>query len=75
MLAVKINNPYIENHLAKLAGEQHKSRQTIVREMLEQQVEDAEDYAAGMAALERIRTGESTVISADEMWKRLELDN
>jgi predicted DNA-binding protein len=51
MLAVKINDPYIDRHLAKQAHLQGKSRQRIVRDILYKQAEDAEDYASAMESL------------------------
>ena len=70
MLAVKINDPYIDRHLAKQAHLQGKSRQRIVRDILYKQAEDAEDYAAAMAARRRLESGESTAIPLEEVMKR-----
>lgn len=75
MLAIKINDPYIEKELTNMAKKQHISRQAVVRSMITKQLEDAEDYAAAAAAKHRLESGESTTISAGEMWRRLGLDD
>ena len=75
MLAIKINDPWIEQRLAGIAKQQHKRRQTVVRDMLLKQIEDAEDYAVATAVMADIEAGRTTVISSEEMWRRLELDN
>ena len=71
MLAVKINDPYISRHLAIQSRLQHKSRQTIVREMLHKQIEDAEDYAAAVSSA----SDPTPAVPIEELWRRLGLDD
>lgn len=50
MLAIKINDPVIEQELTEMAEEMHTSRQAIVRAMIAKQLEDRDDYRAAVEA-------------------------
>ena len=43
-----------------------------VLDLVVQKLEDLHDIALAEAALERIRTGESKVVSAEEFWRDLD---
>ena len=75
MLATVIKDKYVNQMLRKQSRIQKKSPSTIARDILLKQLEDAEDYAAAMAVMADIKSGKTTVISSEEMWRRLELDN
>jgi predicted DNA-binding protein len=75
MFAVKINDPWMEERLTRMAREQKKSRPTIARQMLAKQLEDAEDYAAAVAADERLASGECVARPISELWRELGLDD
>jgi predicted DNA-binding protein len=75
MLAVKIDDPWLEQRLSGIAKQQHKSRQTIVRNMIHKQIEDAEDYAAAVAASARLDSGETTAIPLEEVMKRYGMEH
>lgn len=74
-LSFTINDPYTKRYIAMQSRLQGKSRQTVIRTMLIEQAEDAEDYAAAFSVWQRIQSGKSTVVSADEMRRRLGLDD
>ena len=73
MIAIKINDPDMEQELADIAKQQHTSRQAIVRAMIAKQLEDRADYKAAVMTKRRIESGKSTIVSSDEMWGRLGL--
>jgi RHH-type rel operon transcriptional repressor/antitoxin RelB len=73
MLAVKINDPWTEEHLAAEARNQGKSRSAIVREVIDRYLEDQEDYRDAVAAMADIKAGRSHTISNEEMERRLDL--
>jgi predicted DNA-binding protein len=71
MLAVKINDPLISKHLAKQSRLLGKSRQAIVKDILHKQAEDAEDYAAAVAA----SADPSPSRPIGELWRKLDLED
>jgi RHH-type rel operon transcriptional repressor/antitoxin RelB len=52
MLAVKINDPRMEEHLAAEAKHQGKSRSALAREAINRYLEDLEDYRDAVAAMQ-----------------------
>lgn len=52
MLAVKINDPWLEEHLTLEAKSQGKSRSQLAREVLDRYLEDQEDYRDAVAAMQ-----------------------
>jgi predicted DNA-binding protein len=73
MIAVKINDPAMEKVLAEIAKQQNTSRQAIVRAMVAKQLEDRADYQAAVQATRSLASGESKIVSSEEMWGRLGL--
>jgi RHH-type rel operon transcriptional repressor/antitoxin RelB len=73
MLAVKINDPLLEKHLAAEARHQGKSRSALAREAIDHYLEDLEDYRDAVAVMADIRSGRTAVISSEEMERRLAL--
>lgn len=58
--------------IVKHAAEAGTQPDAYVLELIEHHLEDLHDLAAAEAALERIRKGESRVISAEEFWRGLD---
>ena len=71
MLAVKINDPWIEEHLAAEARNQGKSRTQLAREILDRYLEDQEDYRDAVAAME----DPSPSIPLEEVMRQYGLEN
>lgn len=66
---VTLSMPEEMHHLIlKHAAEAGAAPDAYMIEVLEQHLEDLHDIALAEAALERIKSGESRVISAQEMW-------
>jgi RHH-type transcriptional regulator, rel operon repressor / antitoxin RelB len=65
----------IEQRLDFLAEKTGRTKAYYLRELIEQGLEDLEDYYLGMAVLERVRKGEEKVYSAEQVRKQLGLDN
>ena len=73
MLAVKINDPWIEEHLAAVAKTHGKSPEEFVMDKIAEYLEDLEDYEECERRMADIRSGKSQVISSQEMERRLDL--
>ena len=55
--------------IARYAEEAGTATDAYVLELLEQHLEDLHDIALAEAAMERIRKGESHVISSEDFWR------
>jgi RHH-type rel operon transcriptional repressor/antitoxin RelB len=71
MLSVRLPED-IEKRLEALAKATGRSKTYYVREALIQKLEDMEDVYLAEAVLERIRSGEERVISAEEFWRGMD---
>jgi RHH-type rel operon transcriptional repressor/antitoxin RelB len=71
MLSVRLPED-IEKRLEALAKATGRSKTYYVREALIQKLEDMEDIYLAEAVLERIRSGEEKVISAEEFWRGMD---
>ena len=71
MLSVRLPED-IEKRLEALAKATGRSKTYYVREALIQKLEDMEDIYMAEAVLERIRSGEEKVISAEEFWREMD---
>ncbi|AEQ51970.1 type II toxin-antitoxin system RelB family antitoxin [Pelagibacterium halotolerans] len=67
-------SPELEARLKALAAETGEPLDKLLQLSLEHGLEDLEDYHAALAAMRRIESGESEIISAEEMERRLGLD-
>jgi RHH-type transcriptional regulator, rel operon repressor / antitoxin RelB len=63
----------IEQRLDFLAEKTGRTKAYYLRELIEQGLEDLEDYYLGMAVLERVRKGEEKVYSLEEVERSLGL--
>jgi RHH-type rel operon transcriptional repressor/antitoxin RelB len=62
----------IEKRLDALSARTGRSKAFYLREMIENGIEDLEDYYLASEVLERIRRGEEKVMSSDEFWRGLD---
>lgn len=65
--------PELENRLDFLAQKTGRSKAFYLRELVERGMEDLEDYYLAAAVLERVRKGEESVSSIDEVERDLGL--
>ena len=61
-----------EQRLNALAARTGRSKAYYLRELVEQGLEDLEDYYLAVEAMERLRRGEDEVVSHEEFWRGVE---
>lgn len=64
-----------EQRLDRLSAETGRTKAFYLRELIEEGLEDLEDYYLGMEVMERLRKGEEYTLSLDEVEKDLGLDD
>lgn len=64
----------IEKRLDVLAAQTGRSKAYYLRELIENGLEDLEDYYLAAATMERVRKGEERVYSLDEVARDLGLE-
>ncbi len=67
--------PEIERRLDALAARTGRTKAFYLREIIEQGLDEIEDYYLASATLERVRKGEEKLYSAKEVRKELGLDD
>ena len=67
--------PNIEQRLNQLAEQTGRAKSYYLRELIEGGLDDLEDYYLADAAMERIRKGQETLISLDQLRQELGLDH
>ncbi len=67
--------PETEQRLDFLASSTGRTKAYYLREIIEQGIEDLEDYYLGANVLERVRKGQEQVHSAADVRKALDLDS
>ncbi len=67
--------PETGQRLDFLASSTGRTKAYYLREIIEQGIEDLEDYYLGANVLERVRKGQEQVHSAADVRKALDLDN
>jgi RHH-type rel operon transcriptional repressor/antitoxin RelB len=67
--------PEIERRLDALAARTGRTKAFYLREIIEQGLDEIEDYYLASATLERVRKGEEKLYSAAEVRKELGLDD
>ncbi|MBK8755025.1 MAG: CopG family transcriptional regulator [Candidatus Competibacteraceae bacterium] len=70
-----ILEPEIEQRLDALTARTGRTKAFYLREIIEQGLDDIEDYYLASATLERVRKGEEKLYTAEEVRKDLGLDN
>lgn len=64
---VRLSNE-TEQRLNALAARTGRSKAYYLREIIEQGLEDVEDYYLAAEVMERIRRGEEDVLTSEEAW-------
>lgn len=62
--------PELEERLSNLAARTGRTKAYYLREIIEQGIEDMEDYYLAADVLERVRKGDEDTFSLDEVRKR-----
>ncbi|MCH8542894.1 MAG: DUF6290 family protein [Alcanivorax sp.] len=65
----------LEQRLNALARRTGRTKAYYIREAIEQQIEDLEDYYDAARVSREVREGKTDVVSAAEVWKDLGLDD
>ncbi|HMK44016.1 MAG TPA: DUF6290 family protein [Dissulfurispiraceae bacterium] len=65
--------PEIEKRLDKLSSKTGRTKAFYLRQIIEQGIEDMEDYYLAADVLERVRQGKESVYSLDEAERELGL--
>ncbi len=68
-------NPETEQRLDFLVTQTGRSKADYLREIIENGLEDIEDYYLATDVLDRVRSGQEKIYSADEVRKELGLDD
>ena len=67
-------SPETERRLDNLASKTRRTKAFYIREMIEQSIDDIEDYYLAAEISERVRKGEEEVFSEDEIRRDLGLE-
>ncbi len=68
-------DPVTEQRLDRLAAQTGRTKAYYLRELIENGLDDLEDYYLADATMERVRKGEEKVYSTEEIRKDLGLDD
>ena len=68
-------DPATEQRLDRLAARTGRTKAYYLRELIENGLDDLEDYYLAGATMERVRKGEEKVYSTEEVRKDLGLDD
>ena len=68
-------DPTTEQRLDRLAAQTGRTKAYYLRELIENGLDDLEDYYLADATMERVRKGEEKVYSTEEVRKDLGLDD
>ncbi len=68
-------DPVIEQRLGELAARTGRTKAYYLRELVENGLQDLEDFYLAAATLERVRKGDEKLFSAAEVRKDLGLDD
>lgn len=66
-------SPDIERRLGAIAARTHRSKAFYIRSLIEQGLEDMEDYYAAEEVMKRVRSGECKLHDLEEVMKEVEL--
>jgi len=64
--------PDIERRLNALVAKTGHSKDATLREIIEQGLEDLEDYQEAVEVMDRVRRGEEEVLSGEDFWRGLD---
>ncbi|MCK0538881.1 type II toxin-antitoxin system RelB family antitoxin [Alcanivorax quisquiliarum] len=65
----------LDKRLSDLARRTGRSKAFYIREAIEQQIEDLEDYYDAVRISQAVREGKARVVSAEDVWGDLGLDD
>lgn len=65
-------SPDIEARLSALSARTARSKAFYLREIIEQGLEDMEDYYLAAEVMERIPRGEEDVLTSEDAWRGLD---
>lgn len=65
-------SPDIERRLDALVAKTGLSRDATLREIIEQGLDDIEDYHEAVEVMDRVRRGEEEVLSGKDFWRGLD---
>ena len=65
----------MHSRLDTLAKKTGRAKAYYIKRLLEDHMDDLEDYYLGMEALERLRAGKSRTITTEELWSALDLED
>jgi RHH-type transcriptional regulator, rel operon repressor / antitoxin RelB len=68
-------DPVTENRLDALAHTTGRSKAYYLRELINNGIDDLEDYYRAAVVMERVRTGKEKVYSSEQVRQHLGLDN
>jgi len=72
-MTISINlPPDVEARLKALANKSGQSTDAQLRQIIDQGLEDLEDYYAAKEVLDRIGRGEEQVLSSEDFWRGLD---
>ena len=75
MATTIVLSPEIEERLTLLESETGRSKESLLREMVERGIDDIEDYYLCIEVLERVRAGKERAYSSAEVRRELGLDD
>lgn len=65
----------IEHRLDSIAATTGRTKSSLIREMIERNIDDIEDYYLAAEVVKRVRNGEEPVFTEDEVRRDLGLDD
>lgn len=65
----------LDKRLTALAQRTGRTKAFYIREAIEQQIKDLEDYYDAVRISRQVREGKTRVLSAEDVWKDLDLDD
>lgn len=73
-LSIRLD-PEVEQRLDHLATQTGRSKSYYLRELIENGLDDLEDFYLADATMERVRKGQEVILDASEVRKSLGLDH
>lgn len=73
-MSIRLSND-LEKRLDFLAAQTGRTKAFYIRELIQENIDDLEDYYLAAATLERVRKGKEAVYSTAEVSKELGLDD
>jgi RHH-type rel operon transcriptional repressor/antitoxin RelB len=74
MLTIRLPNE-LEARLADMSARMQQPKSRIVKEAIAERLEELEDYSTAVEALAELDLGQDGVVSAEEAWRELGLED